>query len=173
MKRSTQKATWTSAGCAITLLTGLAALADDTELLLINPDPTLQPKPNVMFILHTSGSMLTKEMSVEQYDSTVNYAGSCDTTKGYWTTGGADGNDVRLGGAARLLPHPARRNLYTNNGDTSLSAASNQISIHSRPPMAYPIAVTAAARPTIPMATPPHPEMPVDDVDRSIVERMN
>ncbi len=127
MKRSTQKTTWTSAGWAITLLAGLAALADDTELLLINPDPTLKPKPNVMFILDTSGSMLTKEMTVEQYDSTVNYAGSCDTTKGYWTTGGADGNDVRLGGAARQLPHPARRNLYTNNGDTSLSATSNQI----------------------------------------------
>ena len=78
-------ATWTCAGCAISLLTGSPVLADDTELLLANPDPTLEPKPNVMFILDTSGSMLTREMTVEPYDSTVNYAGPCDTTKFYWT----------------------------------------------------------------------------------------
>ena len=32
-----------------------------------------------------------------------------DTAKSYWTAGGADGNDVRLGGAARQMPDPAVR----------------------------------------------------------------
>ena len=40
MKISTRKTTWTSLGCVVALLSGTPALADDTELLLINPDPT-------------------------------------------------------------------------------------------------------------------------------------
>jgi len=34
---------------------------------------------------------------------------------------------VQLGGAARKLPSPIARNLYTDNGDPNLSAASNQV----------------------------------------------
>jgi len=36
--------------------------------------------------------------------------------KSFWTVGAADGPDVKLGGAANVLPDPAARNLYTNNG---------------------------------------------------------
>ncbi|MEQ9564011.1 MAG: PilC/PilY family type IV pilus protein, partial [Woeseiaceae bacterium] len=51
-----------------------------------------------------------------------------DTARSYWTAGGADGNDVLLGGAANALPIPAQRNLYTYNGsDNTLSAAANAI----------------------------------------------
>lgn len=46
----------------------------------------------------------------------------------FWTLGGADGNEVTLGGAANLLPAPAARRLYTNNGfDDNLTGASNAI----------------------------------------------
>jgi type IV pilus assembly protein PilY1 len=38
------------------------------------------------------------------------------TSQSYWTTGGADGNDLTLGGAANRLPDPDARNLFTNNG---------------------------------------------------------
>jgi len=72
-------------GMALTLLAGLPAVADDTELLLLNPDPSLAPTPNVMFILDTSGSMGSSEQTTEPYDSSQTYAGSCDTDRLYWS----------------------------------------------------------------------------------------
>jgi type IV pilus assembly protein PilY1 len=51
-----------------------------------------------------------------------------NTAKSFWTAGGADGNDVRLGGAANQLPDPATRNLYTDGaGGADLTTAANQI----------------------------------------------
>ncbi len=51
-----------------------------------------------------------------------------DSAQSFWTVGGADGNDVSLGGAAAQLPDPLARNLYTNNGGSSdLTAASNHV----------------------------------------------
>jgi len=89
MKIRTQNTTWTSIGIALAVLVGGAAIADDTELLLLNPDPTQNPKPNVMFILDTSGSMDGIEQTVEPYDSTRIYAAAvgpgCDTNAVYWT----------------------------------------------------------------------------------------
>jgi type IV pilus assembly protein PilY1 len=52
-----------------------------------------------------------------------------DTAHSIWTTGGADGNDVRLGGAAQQLPAPALRKIYTNNVSGNLSASNNQIAV--------------------------------------------
>lgn len=83
MKIRIQKATWTSIGFVLALLTGNPALADDTELLLINPDPTQNPTPNVMFILDTSGSMTTTEVTNEPYDSSAAYLGTCDPSAIY------------------------------------------------------------------------------------------
>ena len=85
MKISMRKTTWMSVSCAFALLAGVPAIADDTELLLINPDPTKNPKPNVMFILDTSGSMTTQQMTIEPYDGNVVYAGACDPDRVYWT----------------------------------------------------------------------------------------
>ena len=85
MKISARKNTWTSVGCGIALLAGSPAMADDTELLLITPDPRFNPKPNVMFIMDTSGSMGTAEQTIEPYDSALTYAGACDVDAIYWT----------------------------------------------------------------------------------------
>ncbi|NIA27449.1 MAG: hypothetical protein GWP02_05275 [Desulfobulbaceae bacterium] len=86
MKISIRKTLWMSVGCAVAMLAGLPAMADDTELLLVNPDPATSPKPNVMFILDTSGSMNTTQSTVDPYDNTTTYGtGSCDPTKYYWT----------------------------------------------------------------------------------------
>jgi len=86
MKISTRKITWMSVGCAVAMLTGMPAIADDTELLLVNPDPSNTPKPNVMFILDSSGSMTTTQSTVEPYNSNTAYdSGSCDKDKFYWT----------------------------------------------------------------------------------------
>ena len=46
----------------------------------------------------------------------------------YWTTGGADGNQVTVGGAANELPAPASRKLYTNLTGNDLTSPSNEIS---------------------------------------------
>ncbi|MDH3434143.1 MAG: hypothetical protein OEM60_09810, partial [Gammaproteobacteria bacterium] len=80
-----RKTTWMSVSFAVALLTGLPAVADDTELLLINPDPSQNPKPNVMFILDSSGSMTTTQSTLKPYNSATVYAGDCDSTALYWT----------------------------------------------------------------------------------------
>lgn len=85
MRISTRKITWMGVSCAAALLTGMPAVADDTELLLINPDPTQNPKPNVMFILDTSGSMTTTQTTITPYDGNAVYAGACDPNHIYWT----------------------------------------------------------------------------------------
>ncbi|MDX1405801.1 MAG: PilC/PilY family type IV pilus protein, partial [Woeseiaceae bacterium] len=48
-----------------------------------------------------------------------------DTSKSFWTTGSTDGANVQMGGAARALPDPATRNLYTNNSGSALSGGTN------------------------------------------------
>jgi type IV pilus assembly protein PilY1 len=85
MKISMRKTTWMSVSCAFALLAGMPAVADDTELLLINPDPTKNPKPNVMFILDSSGSMTTLQTTIQPYDGLAVYAGACDPNRVYWT----------------------------------------------------------------------------------------
>ena len=87
MKISTQKTAWMTTGLGIALLAGIPAVADDTELLLINPDPTQNPKPNVLFILDTSGSMTTVENTIDPYDNDPAnpYPGACDPNRVYWT----------------------------------------------------------------------------------------
>ena len=59
-------------------------MADDTELLLVDPN-NVQPKPNIMFIIDSSGSMTTKELTQRPYDATVTYSGECATDMLYWT----------------------------------------------------------------------------------------
>ena len=50
-----------------------------------------------------------------------------DTAESFWTAGTADGAAVLLGGAARQLPDPTLRNLYTNNSGSDLTAANNAL----------------------------------------------
>ena len=85
MKISMRKITWMSVSFAFAMLTGAPAVAHDTELLLINPDPADNPKPNVMFILDTSGSMTTTQDTIDPYDSGIVEPGDCDPDKDYWT----------------------------------------------------------------------------------------
>lgn len=71
----------------LTILAGVPAVADDTELLLVDPGSTVATPPNIMFILDTSGSMGDPVSTTRPYDSTFDYVdGSCDTSRFYWTT---------------------------------------------------------------------------------------
>ena len=87
MKTVFKKTSWTSAGLLLALTCGMPAIADDTELLLVNPDQA-QQIPNVMLIIDSSGSMGDEEETKEVYDSAVPYAGGatpCDPNYLYWT----------------------------------------------------------------------------------------
>jgi type IV pilus assembly protein PilY1 len=75
------------AGLLLAFTCGTPAVADDTELLLINPD-VAQQKPNVLMIIDSSGSMGTLENTTEVYDYTLTYAGGptpCDPNYLYWS----------------------------------------------------------------------------------------
>ena len=87
MTRSRRHVPWASAGIALTLIVGSPVIADDTELLLATPNSTGADKPNILFILDTSGSMTTIESTQEPYDKNQTYSGSCLSNKFYWTTG--------------------------------------------------------------------------------------
>ncbi|MGB5333022.1 MAG: PilC/PilY family type IV pilus protein [Woeseiaceae bacterium] len=85
----------------LTILAGVPAVADDTELLIVDPGNTVATPPNIMFILDTSGSMGDPVNTTRPYDSNRDYAvdfpaSSCDSSKFYWTTldvePGCDGN---------------------------------------------------------------------------------
>lgn len=88
MKISANAITWMFTGCAMSLLCGAPAVADDTELLLVAPDPSVTPKPNVMFIIDTSGSMDGQVTAAEPYEGgptgTV-YPGACDPDRIYYS----------------------------------------------------------------------------------------
>ncbi len=86
MFRSVKHFAWAIAGATLTLTAGSPAVADDVELLLSTPGASNAAKPNILFILDSSGSMTTVETSQEPYDATQIYTGPCDLSKYYWTT---------------------------------------------------------------------------------------
>lgn len=88
MKRLFKNTSWTSAGVLLALICGSPAVADDTELLLVSPNLAVTPKPNILFIIDSSGSMDTLEETREIYDYTQPYAGGaepCDANYLYWS----------------------------------------------------------------------------------------
>lgn len=97
MNKVVQKLATTSAALIAALTVGGPALADDTELLLVAPNQSPAPKPNVLFIIDSSGSMLTEENTRRIYDSTNDYDGDCDSDMLYWSETGTipscDDND--------------------------------------------------------------------------------
>ena len=76
---------WAIAAMLITLTIGSPVLADDVELLLSTPGSN-NSKPNILFILDSSGSMRTVEKSQEPYDGSLTYDGPCDLSMYYWGT---------------------------------------------------------------------------------------
>ena len=84
-----RKTKWMSVGMFLALACGAPVYADDTELLLVNPNAATQSIPNVLLLIDSSGSMSTQETTREVYDSSVAYAGgatACNPNYLYWTT---------------------------------------------------------------------------------------
>ena len=91
MNRVIRKSTGTVLGLMLALTAGAPAFADDTELLLVAPpDPSLL-KPNVIFILDTSGSMKEIQETGAPYDPNADYSahGSCDRNNMYYSEDGS------------------------------------------------------------------------------------
>ena len=86
MKINTRKTAWTTISMALALLVGTPAWADDTELLLTVPGSNDNPfNANILLIIDSSGSMGTLQRTNTPYNSATVYAGTCDTTRLYWS----------------------------------------------------------------------------------------
>ena len=87
-----KKTQWMCASLLIALTSGAPAYADDTEILLINPNKANPPKPNLMFIIDSSGSMDNMVESKLPYDSALPpypQDAGCDPDRLYWTLVGS------------------------------------------------------------------------------------
>ncbi len=84
-RRSIARSVTTALGILIAMLAGSPVWADDVELLLSTPSSSAA-KPNILFIIDSSGSMTTIEKSQEPYDSTLTYTGPCRSDMYYWAT---------------------------------------------------------------------------------------
>ena len=78
---------WAGVGLTLSMAIGSPAYADDTELLVANPNSTGADKPNILFILDSSGSMKTIERTQEPYNASFDYPGDCQDNQYYWSTG--------------------------------------------------------------------------------------
>ena len=86
MNKVIRKTTGTVLGLTLALVSGAPAFADDTELLLVAPPDPAQLKPNVMFILDTSGSMTRVQETGEPFNPNDDYSahGTCDRNTMYY-----------------------------------------------------------------------------------------
>lgn len=69
---------------ATTLLAGAGASADDTELFVGAAVAAPPTRPNIMFVLDTSGSMAEQEWTQEDYNAKSSYDGECSNSRIYW-----------------------------------------------------------------------------------------
>lgn len=85
MSTRTQKFAQAGIGVLLALAAGAPpAMADDTELMLMMPEFSV--KPNILFMLDTSGSMDGIVLTKEPYDPDGTYSdGGCDPNAVYWT----------------------------------------------------------------------------------------
>src|SRR5256885_12757937 len=66
------------------------ARADDTEIYVNSGTPSPDIRPNILFIVDTSGSMSTKDAENERdpYDSGTTYSGTCTSGRVFFRRAG-------------------------------------------------------------------------------------
>ena len=73
----------------IAMAVGFPLLADDTEIYVGNVGFSSSIRPNILFIIDTSGSMNTNVLVPgASYDPAQTYSGTCDQTRIYWDANG-------------------------------------------------------------------------------------
>ena len=78
------RTTWFGAGMLLAFFSAAPTFADDTELFVGNAAATPNIRPNVLFVLDTSGSMGTNVVTQVPYDPAVPYPGGCIANRVYW-----------------------------------------------------------------------------------------
>ena len=86
MNSSRIRVAWAGTGLIFASIVGSPAIADDVDLLLSNPAASTAAKPNILFILDSSGSMKSIEASQEPFDGNQTYTGPCNNGQYYYTT---------------------------------------------------------------------------------------
>ncbi|MGB5438346.1 MAG: hypothetical protein WBN90_01665, partial [Gammaproteobacteria bacterium] len=72
---------------AVAAVTGFPLLADDTEIYLGDLDFSVDIRPNILFVIDTSGSMGTSVLvPAGSYDAAQTYSGDCEQDRVYWDT---------------------------------------------------------------------------------------
>jgi len=74
------------AAAVATLASAPAAQADDTELFVGEAVAAPSARPNILFILDTSGSMDSNVTTQVPFDPATVYSGTCRTDRIYWST---------------------------------------------------------------------------------------
>lgn len=97
------------AGVVLSMASVAPALADDTEI-FVNQASARGVRPNILFIVDTSGSMNGMvEVSKAPYDPALTYPGSCDASRLYFSrvaAGPSSGGNIPVcaGDAVRFVP---------------------------------------------------------------------
>ncbi len=80
---------------ALTVGAALPAQADDTEIYIGQPTPTsTASRPNILFVMDTSGSMGTDVTTQTTYDPKETYPGNCPADMIYWKRSTFSGRPV-------------------------------------------------------------------------------
>ncbi|MEE8543022.1 MAG: PilC/PilY family type IV pilus protein [Gammaproteobacteria bacterium] len=91
MSVTSRRGAWLLTGTLWALASGIPAFADDTELFVSNSSQfSTTARPNVLFIIDTSLSMLTEVETQATYDPEYLYDGDCSAARVYWRTGPGD-----------------------------------------------------------------------------------
>jgi type IV pilus assembly protein PilY1 len=87
MNLSNARIGWLAVGALWAFVSGLPAVADDTEL-FIGTSLSSTAHPNILFIVDNSGSMASLVLTQETFDGATTYpaAGGCDANRIYWRT---------------------------------------------------------------------------------------
>lgn len=103
------RATVALAGAALSLAAGAAAFADDTEI-FVNQAALRNVRPNILFIIDTSGSMDSAvEAQRPPYDPNQVYAGRCAAGTVYWVESGTGNVNPPACSSAQQFPATANR----------------------------------------------------------------
>ena len=109
----------TASALLVSLGAGGLVLADDTEVYLGQPTTAAEGRPNILFVIDTSGSMGTIVQTQEAYDPAETYAGSCPADRIYWKNPAANlGSDPPVNSTCDL------RRATTNNVTGWVAASS-------------------------------------------------
>lgn len=110
-----------AASAFITLVAGLPAAGDETEIFTGVPNVVSSARPNILFIIDTSGSMNGEITTQEPYDPSVTYSGDCSSSRIYYRSG-SDANDPPdCDGSTQARYFPAS-SFYCNAAAASLNS---------------------------------------------------